>query len=160
MRLFDEGETPIPLRLISSETFQTGVLNLRLQVGRVDRRRHLRGRQGPPGPARPVGRRLAGRSPPGAAPAQGPSRSTSSVPIGASSATDPYPVRPTPPGAFQPRLIGRETGRSAFHVSEHLGAPSERRPKRCDACFVLRPFVVSGGGLESAPAIGSTAREW
>jgi hypothetical protein len=65
MRLFDEGETPIPLRLISSETFQTGVLNLRLQVGRVDRRRHLRGRQGPPGPARPVGRRLAGRSPPG-----------------------------------------------------------------------------------------------
>ncbi|MER5178294.1 dihydrofolate reductase family protein [Streptomyces sp. NPDC002896] len=28
MRLFDEGETSIPLRLISSETFQTGVLNL------------------------------------------------------------------------------------------------------------------------------------
>ena len=28
MRLFDEGETPIPLRLISSETFQTGVVNL------------------------------------------------------------------------------------------------------------------------------------
>jgi dihydrofolate reductase len=28
MRLFDEGETPIPLRLISSETFRTGVLNL------------------------------------------------------------------------------------------------------------------------------------
>jgi dihydrofolate reductase len=28
MRLFDEGETPIPLRLISSETFTTGVLNL------------------------------------------------------------------------------------------------------------------------------------
>jgi dihydrofolate reductase len=28
MRLFDEGETPIPLTLISSETFQTGVLNL------------------------------------------------------------------------------------------------------------------------------------
>ncbi|MGP3980547.1 dihydrofolate reductase family protein [Streptomyces sp. KR80] len=28
MRLFDEGETTIPLRLISSETFQTGVLNL------------------------------------------------------------------------------------------------------------------------------------
>jgi dihydrofolate reductase len=27
MRLFDEGET-IPLRLISSETFETGVLNL------------------------------------------------------------------------------------------------------------------------------------
>jgi dihydrofolate reductase len=25
MRLFDEGETPIPLRLISSETFETGV---------------------------------------------------------------------------------------------------------------------------------------
>src|SRR3989442_1360583 len=24
MRLFDEGETPIPLRLISSETFKTG----------------------------------------------------------------------------------------------------------------------------------------
>ena len=28
MRLFDEGETRIPLRLISSETFRTGVLNL------------------------------------------------------------------------------------------------------------------------------------
>lgn len=28
MRLFDEGEAPIPLRLISSETFETGVLNL------------------------------------------------------------------------------------------------------------------------------------
>jgi dihydrofolate reductase len=28
MRLFDEGETPIPLTLISSETFETGVLNL------------------------------------------------------------------------------------------------------------------------------------
>ncbi|MBA2950934.1 dihydrofolate reductase family protein, partial [Streptomyces himalayensis] len=28
MRLFDEGETSIPLRLISSETFKTGVLNL------------------------------------------------------------------------------------------------------------------------------------
>ncbi|HET6749991.1 MAG TPA: dihydrofolate reductase family protein [Actinomycetes bacterium] len=28
MRLFDEGETPIPLRLISSATFKTGVLNL------------------------------------------------------------------------------------------------------------------------------------
>jgi dihydrofolate reductase len=28
MRLFDEGETPIPLRLISSGTFKTGVLNL------------------------------------------------------------------------------------------------------------------------------------
>jgi dihydrofolate reductase len=28
MRLFDEGETTIPLRLVSSETFETGVLNL------------------------------------------------------------------------------------------------------------------------------------
>jgi dihydrofolate reductase len=28
MRLFDESESPIPLRLISAETFQTGVLNL------------------------------------------------------------------------------------------------------------------------------------
>jgi len=28
MRLFDEGQTPIPLTLISSETFTTGVLNL------------------------------------------------------------------------------------------------------------------------------------
>jgi dihydrofolate reductase len=28
MRLFDEGETPIPLKLVSSETFETGVLNL------------------------------------------------------------------------------------------------------------------------------------
>jgi dihydrofolate reductase len=28
MRLFDEGEAPIPLTLISSETFKTGVLNL------------------------------------------------------------------------------------------------------------------------------------
>jgi dihydrofolate reductase len=28
MRLFDEGESPIPLRLISSQAFQTGVLNV------------------------------------------------------------------------------------------------------------------------------------
>ena len=28
MRLFDEGESPIPLRLLSSEAFSTGVLNL------------------------------------------------------------------------------------------------------------------------------------
>jgi dihydrofolate reductase len=28
MRLFDEGDTPIPLRLLSSETFGTGVLSL------------------------------------------------------------------------------------------------------------------------------------
>jgi dihydrofolate reductase len=28
MRLFDEGDTPIPLTLISSEAFETGVLNL------------------------------------------------------------------------------------------------------------------------------------
>jgi dihydrofolate reductase len=28
MRLFEEGETPIPLRLIASDTFKTGVLNL------------------------------------------------------------------------------------------------------------------------------------
>ena len=28
MRLFDEGENPVPLRLISSESFKTGVLNL------------------------------------------------------------------------------------------------------------------------------------
>ncbi|MBT2400182.1 dihydrofolate reductase family protein [Streptomyces sp. ISL-100] len=28
MRLFDEGEAPIPLKLLSSETFGTGVLNL------------------------------------------------------------------------------------------------------------------------------------
>jgi hypothetical protein len=28
MRLFDEGERPIPFTLISSQTFETGVLNL------------------------------------------------------------------------------------------------------------------------------------
>jgi dihydrofolate reductase len=28
MRLFDEGDTPIPLTLIKSETFKTGVMNL------------------------------------------------------------------------------------------------------------------------------------
>lgn len=28
MRLFEEGESPVPLRLLSSESFQTGVLNL------------------------------------------------------------------------------------------------------------------------------------
>lgn len=28
MRLFEEGETPIPLKLLSSQTFETGVLNL------------------------------------------------------------------------------------------------------------------------------------
>jgi dihydrofolate reductase len=29
MRLFDEGAEPIPLRLVSSATFRTGVLDLR-----------------------------------------------------------------------------------------------------------------------------------
>ena len=33
-RLFDEGQPPIPLRLISSEPFQTGVLNLVYVAGR------------------------------------------------------------------------------------------------------------------------------
>ena len=28
MRLFDEGESPIPLRLVSSQAFTTGVLHL------------------------------------------------------------------------------------------------------------------------------------
>jgi dihydrofolate reductase len=28
MRLFDDGDTPIPLTLVKSETFETGVLNL------------------------------------------------------------------------------------------------------------------------------------
>jgi hypothetical protein len=28
MRLFDEGDTPIPGKLLSSQTFKTGVLNL------------------------------------------------------------------------------------------------------------------------------------
>ena len=28
MRLFDEGETPVSLRLLSSRTFETGVLSL------------------------------------------------------------------------------------------------------------------------------------
>ncbi len=28
MRLFDEGETPIPLKLLSSKTFSTGLLSL------------------------------------------------------------------------------------------------------------------------------------
>ena len=28
MRLFDEGDAPIPLKLVSSQTFETGVLNL------------------------------------------------------------------------------------------------------------------------------------
>jgi dihydrofolate reductase len=28
MRLFEEGDAPVPLKLVSSETFQTGVLNL------------------------------------------------------------------------------------------------------------------------------------
>jgi hypothetical protein len=28
MRLFDEGDRPIPLTLMSSESFKTGVLNL------------------------------------------------------------------------------------------------------------------------------------
>ncbi|MDQ3784896.1 MAG: dihydrofolate reductase family protein [Actinomycetota bacterium] len=34
MRLFDEGESPIPLTLIKSETFKTGVLNLVYAPGR------------------------------------------------------------------------------------------------------------------------------
>jgi dihydrofolate reductase len=48
MRLFDEGESPIPLRLLSSETFETGVLNLVYapaaspgEAGYEDAREHL-----------------------------------------------------------------------------------------------------------------------
>jgi dihydrofolate reductase len=48
MRLFDEGETAIPLRLISSEAFTTGVLNLVYapaesagQAGYEEAREHL-----------------------------------------------------------------------------------------------------------------------
>jgi dihydrofolate reductase len=47
MRLFDEGDATIPLRLISSETFQTGVLNLVYAPAEVttatyeDARQHL-----------------------------------------------------------------------------------------------------------------------
>jgi dihydrofolate reductase len=55
MRLFDEGESPIALRLISSETFANRCPESRLRAGGADRRRHLRGRQRPPGLARAVG---------------------------------------------------------------------------------------------------------
>jgi dihydrofolate reductase len=34
MRLFEEGGSPIPLKLLSSETFQTGMLNLVYGPGR------------------------------------------------------------------------------------------------------------------------------
>jgi dihydrofolate reductase len=54
MRLFDEGEPPIPLRLISSETFETGVLNLVYgpaestgDAGYEDAKLHLRERPSP-----------------------------------------------------------------------------------------------------------------
>jgi hypothetical protein len=36
MRLFDEGETPIPLTLISSQTFKKDVLNLVYQPDGAD----------------------------------------------------------------------------------------------------------------------------
>jgi dihydrofolate reductase len=47
MRLFDEGETPIPLRLISSETFKTGVLNLVYGPAESTGDATYEGRQGP-----------------------------------------------------------------------------------------------------------------
>jgi dihydrofolate reductase len=50
MRLFDEGDAPLPLRLVSSETFETGVLNLVYAPAEPageatydDARRHLSG---------------------------------------------------------------------------------------------------------------------
>ena len=49
MRLFDEGEPPIPLTLLSANTFTTGVLNLvyapaatTSSASYVDAREHLR----------------------------------------------------------------------------------------------------------------------
>jgi dihydrofolate reductase len=52
MRLFDEGESPIPLRLISAETFETGVLNLVYAPAETtgegsyeDAKEHLAGRE-------------------------------------------------------------------------------------------------------------------
>ena len=47
LRLFDEGDTTMPLRLISSETFDTGVLKPPLRPRRGTGRRLLRQRQGP-----------------------------------------------------------------------------------------------------------------
>ena len=44
MRLFDEGESPIPLRLTSSQTFTTGVLHL-IYARRIGSHRHVRGRK-------------------------------------------------------------------------------------------------------------------
>jgi dihydrofolate reductase len=57
MRLFDEGEPPIPLKLISSVTFETGVLNLVYTPRRVVRPGELRRRQDSPAPARTVGQK-------------------------------------------------------------------------------------------------------
>ncbi len=54
MRLFDEGETPDPADAALVRDLQDGGAEPRLRARRVDRRRHLRGRQGPPVPARAV----------------------------------------------------------------------------------------------------------
>ena len=54
MRLFDEGEAPIPLQLISSADLRDRCAEPRLRPGRVRRQRRLRGRQGPPAPIRTV----------------------------------------------------------------------------------------------------------
>ncbi len=51
MRLFDEGEATLPLKLISSKTFGTGVLNLVYAPAESRPHRRLRGGQGAPVPA-------------------------------------------------------------------------------------------------------------
>ena len=53
-RLFDEGETPIPLRLISSESFKTGVLYLVYAPADSSGDATYEDAKGPSGPARAV----------------------------------------------------------------------------------------------------------
>ncbi len=60
MRLFDEDETPIPLRLISSETFKTGVLNLVYGPAESTGDAAYEDAKVPPAPVRAVGLRFTG----------------------------------------------------------------------------------------------------
>jgi hypothetical protein len=54
MRLFDEGEPPIPFALISAQTFKTGVLSLVYASAEAAGNISLGGRQSPLAPARTV----------------------------------------------------------------------------------------------------------
>ena len=128
MRLFDEGETPIPLKLLSSETFTTGVLNLVY------------------GPAESPGDRPAGRyTNSGVSERRSTSASTSS--------TDgcPCSTRSAASSTFGSRFDVADVLRKTVRPPEH---PADGE---VDVGLVGQRLVPGGRGLRPRPSHGASA---